>query len=188
MGRPSFRRRKFFIKKEFQGKFIALYTIGVIALAGVTTLVLNGWLHRVVDQQLYSSHMKFQRTGELFLTPLIQTNLYALLSVSLLILLCSVIVFKRLNRHFCRMDQAFIAMSRGDYRSYDPPSSRFEELSDMIDLVRKTQDEYADQTAELKGIVQEIESAIAAGYSRDQIKSLHGRLSSAVRRVQLPAK
>jgi len=186
MGRPSFRRRKFFIKKEFQGKFIAFYTLGVIALSGVTTLILNSWLHQVVDDQLYSSHMKVQRTGELFLTPLIKTNLYAMLSVSLLILVFSVIVFKRLNRHFSRMDQAFNAMSTGDYKSYDPTPSRFEEINSMIDLVRKSQDDYCELTVDLLSITKEIDLAIETDSSPGKIKALHGRLSKAISQVQLP--
>lgn len=186
MGRPSFRRRKFFIKKEFQGKFIAIYTIGVIALAGITTLVLNRWLHKVIDKQLYSSHMKIQRTGELFLSPLIQTNLYAMLGVSLLVLIFSVVVFKRLNMHFTKMDQAFNNMATGDYESYDPPSSRFEEINEMIDMVRKSQDEYRVRKAELSKITKEIDDVVAAGGPREQLKSLHGRLVSAIEQVQLP--
>ncbi len=186
MGRPSLRRRKFFIKKEFQGKFIAFYSIGVVVLAGVTTLVLNNWLHKVVDKQLYSSHMKVQRTGELFLTPLIQTNLYAMLGVSLLILVFSVVVFKRLNRHFSLMDQAFHAMAAGDYRSYDPPASHFEEINELIDMVRSSQDEYSQRRAELVTLTTEIESAVAAGCSQDRLRSLHQRLATAVGRTRLP--
>jgi methyl-accepting chemotaxis protein len=186
MGRPRFRRRKFFIKKEFQGKFIAAYTIGVIALAGVTTLVLNSWLHTVVDEQLYSSHMKVHRTGELFLTPLIQTNLYALLAVSLLVLIFSIVVFRRLNKHFSRMDAAFNKMAAGDYESYDPPSSRFEEINAMIDLVRKSQDDYRGLTAALSTITREIGSAVQSGCSQSEIKALHDRLTRAINQVQLP--
>ncbi len=186
MGRPSFRRRKFFIKKEFQGKFIALYSLGVIALSGVTTLVLNSWLHEVVDRELYSSHMKVQRTGELFQGPLIQTNLYAILAIGLLILTFSLVVFKRLNRHFSGMDQAFHAMANGDFQSYDPRGSRFEEISEMIDMVRQAQDLYNERTKELVSLTREIEAAIAAGCPEDRVKSLHERLATAVGRVQLP--
>lgn len=186
MGRPSFRRRKFFIKKEFQGKFIALYTIGVIALAGVTTLVLNSWLHDIVDEQLYSSHMKIQRTGELFLTPLIQTNLYAMMAISLVILFCSVVVFKRLNRHFMHMDEAFNAMTRGDYTSYAPPASHFEEINEIIDMVSKTQDVYAERTQELKGLMGEIKQSVDAGCPEAELKSLHEKLSAITGRMQLP--
>ncbi len=186
MGRPSLRRRKFFIKKEFQGKFIALYSVGVVLLAGVTTLVLNSWLHKVIDTQLYSSHMKVQRTGELFLTPLIQTNLYAMLAVSLLILIFSIVVFKRLNNHFSRMDQAFNAMAEGDYSSYDPPASHFEEINELIDMVRLTQDEYGQRYSELAALVEEIESTIAAGCSPKELRSLHQQLEAAITRIQLP--
>lgn len=186
MGRPSFRRRKFFIKKEFQGKFIAIYTVGVIALAGITTLVLNSWLHKVVDEQLYSSHMKVQRTGELFLTPLIQTNLYAMLGMSLLVLLFSVVVFKRLNKHFFRMDEAFNAMAIGNYGVYEPVSSHFEELNEMIDMVSRAQDNYGEKAAELATLTSEIDSAIESGCKQSQIKALHDRLVAAIDNVSLP--
>lgn len=188
MGRPSLRRRKFFIKKEFQGKFIALYAVGVVVLSGIATLVLNSWLHKVVDEQLYSSHMKVHRTGELFLAPLIQTNLYALLAISLLILIFSLVVFKRLNRHFSRMDLAFHAMADGDYQSYIPPASRFEEINDMIDLVRRTQDEYGELTRQISTIAREIDSVVEEGCSQEHLKGLHGRLAQFVRHIQLPEK
>jgi methyl-accepting chemotaxis protein len=186
MGRPSFRRRKFFIKKEFQGKFIAIYAIGVFILSGATTLILNSWLHKIVDEQLYSSHMKVQRTGELFLAPLIQTNLYAMLAVSLLILIFSVVVFKRLNNHFLRMDRAFKAMAEGDYQSYDPPGSRFEEINAMVDLVRSAQDDYSSLTNDLAKVTKEIDAAVKAGCSAEKMKQLHERLALMVNQVQLP--
>jgi methyl-accepting chemotaxis protein len=179
-------RRKFFIKKEFQGKFIAIYTLGVVALAGVATLVLNSRLHKVVEEHLYSSHMKVQRTGELIMTPLFQVNFYAMLALGLLVLISSVILFKRLNRHFCRMDLAFNAMAEGDYQSYDPPGSRFEEINAMIDLVRKTQDVYGEQIAELKNIAQELNAVLDADPAPGQIKALHERLSQAINQVRLP--
>ena len=186
MQRPSFLRRKFFIKKEFQSKFIAIYALGVIALSGMTTLILNSWLHKIVDEQLYSSHMKVQRTGELFLIPLIQTNLYAVLAISLLILIFSVIIFKRLNNHFFRMDKAFNSMAEGDYQSYDPPPSRFEEINALIDLVRRAQDDYSVLTADLTKITKDIIAEVEAGCSPEKIKQLHDRLAQSIKQVQLP--
>ena len=186
MGRPSFRRRKFFIKKEFQGKFIAFYTIGVIAMAGATTLILNKRLHTVVDEQLYSSHMKVHRTGELFLTPLIQTNMYAMLAISIAILIFSVVVFKRLNRHFTRMHDAFEEMTKDNYSSYDPQASRFEEISQMIDMVRQAQDLYGERMDELKRLTGYVQTALDAGCPPEQIHRLHESLSAAVRQIRLP--
>ncbi len=187
MGRPSLRRRKFFIKKEFQGKFIAFYTISIVVLSGLTTLALNSWLHQVVDDQLYSSHMKIHRTGELFLEPLIKTNLYALATLALLVLFCSIIIFKRLNRHFLRMDLAFHAMAEGDYESYTPPESHFDEINDMVELVKKAQYEYRGLTQELRDLTGEIDQCVKEGCSAGQIRSLHDRLQDAIHRVQLPA-
>ena len=186
MGRPSLRRRKFFIKKEFQGKFIALYTFGVILLAGATTLVLNGWLHNIVDEQIYSSHMKVQRTGELFLTPLIQTNLYAIIAVGILVLAFSLVVFKRLNLHFARVDATFNRMAAGDYGEYTPVYSLSEELNTLLDMVGNAQEQYEGELTELRQICAEAEQLIAAGVTPEGAAALHERLAAAVRKIQLP--
>ena len=186
MGRPSFRRRKYFIKKEFQGKFIALYTLGIVALAGGTTLVLNAWLHRIVDEQIYSSHMRVQRTGELFLSPLIQTNFYAILAVGLLVLIFSLVVFKRLNRHFSHLDRAFHQMAAGDYGDYEPIYSLSEELNTLIDMVGEAQERYQGRLDELQKIRAEVDKLIETGCPTEEVAALHARLSAAIKQIQLP--
>ncbi len=84
------------------------------------------------------------------------------------------------------MDAAFNTMAAGDYESYDPPSSRFEEINAMIDLVRKSQDDYRDLTTVLSTITKEIGSAVQGGCSQGEIKALHERLIQAINQVQLP--
>jgi hypothetical protein len=132
--------------------------------------------------------MKIHRTGELFLAPLIQTNIYSILAVTFFSLIFSIVVFKRLNRHFTRMDHAFRAMAEGNYRSYDPPGSCIIEINEMIDLVRKTQNEYGVWTTELTKLTHEIDAAVNAGCVPDKINALHGRLALAISRIQLPEK
>lgn len=186
MGRPSFRRRKFFIKKEFQGKFIALYSLVVVLLAGLTTLALNMRLHQVIDDQIYTSHVRVQRTGEIFLQPLLEINLYALFAICGLVLLCSLVVFKRLNRHFSRMDSGFRAMAEGDYRSYTPAVSHFEEINSLIDLVKRAQQQYGEQHAELIDIGGALRRVVDQGASIDQLRSQQQRLNKLLQRTILP--
>jgi hypothetical protein len=186
MGRPSFRRRKFFIKKEFQGKFIALYSLGVVLLAGLTTLGLNTRLHQVIDAQIYTSHVRVQRTGEIFLRPLLEINLYALFAICGLVLVSSLIIFKRLNRHFSRMDKGFRAMAEGDYQGYVPVASHFEEINSLIDMVKNAQQQYGEQHAELMDVGAALQREVEQGASVEQLKPLHQRLSKILQRTILP--
>jgi len=186
MGRPSFRRRKFFIKKEFQGKFIAFYTLGVVLLAGLATLALNTRLHQVIDDQIYTSHVRVQRTGEIFIQPLLEINLYALLAICVLVLLSSLVVFKRLNQHFSRMDRGFRAMAVGDYQSYTPAASKFEEINALIQLVANAQQHYGAQQAELSEIGAALQRELAQPLSYEQLRLQHQRLTKILRQTILP--
>lgn len=186
MARPSFRRRKFFIKKEFQGKFIAFYTLGIVLLAGLTTLTLNARLHQEIDTQIYTSHVKVQRTGEIFLQPLLEINLYAILAIAILVLLSSMVVFKRLNKHFSQMNKGFIAMAAGDYQSYAPAASHFEEINAFIHMVEKAQQRYGEQHSELAAIGAELKGELDRGAETEPLRLLHQRLKTLSQKTILP--
>jgi methyl-accepting chemotaxis protein len=155
MARAASRRRQFFVKKEFQGKFILLYAVVIIGLAGFITFMLFQNGQDVLTRNLYVSHLKVQSTGEILFGLLFKTNVFALLAIVLLVIVLSFIVFSRLNAHFFHMEQRLEAMAQGDFTSLPQPASHFNEISRLISMVQSAQTDYRQR---FEGIAEALET------------------------------
>lgn len=180
------RRRQFFIKKEFQGKFILLYALLIISLAVLTSYGLLLSIQEALECQLYSSHLKVERSGDLLQGILLRTNIAVILAMVVLVVILSLYIFSRLNTHFFRMEQRIDAMSRGDFTSAAQPPSRFNEISRLISLVEQTQHDYRQRFEDIAGALEEIEEALAAGGDREQLQAGRAKLDKLLQEVVLP--
>jgi len=157
MAQAASRRRQFFIKKEFQGKFILLYAMVIICLAGLITFQLFRSGQDVLTRNLYVSHLKVQSTGEILFGLLLKTNVFALLGIVLVVIILSFIVFSRLNAHFFRMEQRLEAMTQGDFSFSPQPASHFNEISRLISMVQSAQSDYRQRFEGMAAALERIE-------------------------------
>lgn len=180
------RRRQFFIKKEFQGKFILLYAFLIISLAILTSYGLFLSLRKTLESQLYSSHLKVERSGDLLQGILLKTNVAAVFAIVVLVVILSLYIFKRLNTHFFHMEQRIDAMSQGDFTMSAQPSSRFNEISRLISLLEQTQHDYRQRFDAIAETLNEIEEALQTGADPEQLQAVRARLGKLLQEVALP--
>jgi len=120
MARPSFFNRKFFIKKQFQGRFILLYCFTVSVIAGFGTYALFLKIQTAVEQHLYSTHIKIERVGDFLVSLLFNTNAVIILLVVLTILVLSLLIFQKINKNFTKLEESIQRMAGGDFsRAFD---------------------------------------------------------------------
>ncbi|RMF45761.1 MAG: hypothetical protein D6751_06645 [Deltaproteobacteria bacterium] len=166
------RRRNFFIKKEFQGKFILTYALTLTGLAGLVTWILSIQMRAAIENHLYSSHLNIQRTGDFMFDLLVRTNMMAVIGILALVLLISGIIVSRLNRHFHRMCSTLQEMSRGNFDTPDIPESHFHEITNLIRLVEELKLHYRKKFATIHDALAEIEQACD---QRDRHRLVKGR-------------
>lgn len=182
MSHYPYRRRQFFIKKELQGKFILFYAVTLVALAGMITWALSIKIDRALEWHIYSSHLKLQRTGDLLVGLLLETNVIAIAAILALVMIISVLVVNRLNLHFYRMCNVVDAMSNGRFTAPKPPRSMFHEVSVVIDLVDELRGHYQDRYAQLRQLTRQLDSA-----THEDLPGIRQRLHSYLSQTYLPA-
>lgn len=180
------RRRQFFIKKEFQGKFILLFALCVLGPAGVAVAALYVQASWALEKYLFSSHLKITDTGEIFSGLLIRTNLVSAAFMIALVMLLSLYIFHRLNTHFSRMEERFDAMGRGDFSPLPQLPSRFNEVSTLIDLAEQTRQNYRERFREIEALLNELEKKLTAGAATAELRELAKALAVHLHGISLP--
>lgn len=180
------RRRQFFIKKEFQGKFVLLFALCVIGPVGLAVIALYVQSHRALEKYLFSSHLKITNTGEIFKGLIISTNLISSVLVIILVVLFSLYIFHRLNRHFSQMEERFDAMGRGDFSPLPQLTSRFNEVSDLILLSEETRQNYHKRFQDIAILLHKLEGKISSGAATTELRELSEELTAHLQRVKLP--
>lgn len=180
------RRRQFFIKKEFQGKFILLYALCVLGPAGLAVLALYVNARLELEKLLFSSHLRITHTGEIFQGLLLRTNLISSALIVVLVMLLSLYIFQRLNLHFYRMQERFDAMGRGDFSHRPQLPSRFNEISTLIELAEQTRQDYHQRFREAEQLLERLDAALASGAPIAELRELAKQLDVQLRRVTLP--
>ena len=180
------RRRQFFIKKEFQGKFILFYALCVIGPAGLAVIALYVQSRLALEKYLFSSHLKITHTGEIFSGLIIKTNLVSSAFMIVLVMLLSLYIFRRLNLHFFRMETRFDAMGRGDFSPLPQLASRFNEVSNLIKLSEQTRQNYHGRFREIETLLNRLEDSLTAGAATAELREISKELAVHLQRVSLP--
>lgn len=138
MARPSFFKRKFLINKQFQRRFILLYSIAVSGIVGLGTYFLFLQIHAAVERHLYSTHIKIDRVGDFLVNLLFSVNFYIILVVVMTILLLSLFIFRRINSNFARMEETIQAMAEGNFTRPFTCDGCFMEAGDLTSILEQT--------------------------------------------------
>lgn len=180
------RRRQFFIKKEFQGKFILLFALCVIGPAGLSVAVLYRQARQELEKYLFASHLKITHTGEIFSELLIKINLISATLTIVLVILLSLYIFRRLNTHFLRMETRFDAMGRGDFSLLPQPPSRFNEVSTLINLAEQTRQNYRERYQNIEVLLSKLEKSLKNNAAVTELSEHSKALAECLQRVNLP--
>ena len=161
MARPSLFKRKFLIKKQFQGRFILLYSFAVSGIVGLGTYVLFFQIRAAVEQHLYSTHLKIERMGDFLVNLLFSVNFYLILIVVGAILLLSLIIFRRINNNFASMEKTIQAMAEGDFNRPFTCDRCFLEAGDLTSILEQTRINNLTRFEQLNDALNDLEQGSA---------------------------
>jgi methyl-accepting chemotaxis protein len=139
----KFRRRHYFIDREFQGVFLLRFLLSTLAAAGVAGWLVYRSFDSALEDQMYSAHVVVANTGELLRGRLMLVN-----SVVATVLLAAAIVFVwRVARGcgfaFKRARTSLARVAQGDLtvvvwaKSQDRLDGLFREINASIIHARK---------------------------------------------------
>lgn len=184
MARLKFYQRQFFIKKDFQAKFILLYLLSVLVIVGLSSWFLFVQIKRAVEKNLYSTHMKVDQVGDFLARLLFSANFTSVLAIVVTVLLLSLLVFHRINRKFAQLDAAIVEMGRGDFSSTGLVASRFLEVGELTAVVARTRQNCQTRFAVLDRTLTALEQACTAA-DPEQLKTGKDRLDAVLADITL---
>lgn len=186
MARPSYFKRQFFIKKNFQRKFILLYALSVSGIIGLATYFLYLQIDTAVEKHLYSTHIKIDRVGDFLVDLLFKANFYTILAVVVVVLVVSLLIFRGINRNFSRMEETFTAMSLGNYSAPYVAGRPFTEIGNLASLIELARTANQSRSEQIKTALDNLEKGLESPDNSASLKAGKEQLDMLLDEISLP--
>ncbi len=140
--KPTYRRRNFYIDKDFQNKFIFKFCALVAFGAGLTILVLYMLSQQSTSVSFVNARVKVMTTGDFILPLLINTVLIVMAFVSIGAIAVTLFVSHKIAGPLYRFKQTFKELANGNFtnqirlRKGDQLVDVGEDFNHMITAVR----------------------------------------------------
>lgn len=138
----KFRRKKYFIAKQSQTRFIVRFVLVGLAGSMITLGLFVSLAHRKIDATLYSMRLPHIGTGELLFHEMLTANLVIFLFIVLLFAATSWLLLKRLNGPLRKISQDIKRATAGDLtvkitlRKNDEFQDFAEDLNSMLSILQ----------------------------------------------------
>lgn len=109
-----FRRRKYFIKKKLQFRFVFGFSLTVIIGFLTSWTLVYYMVDKRLSEALYRSHIKIDTTGELISNILLKINLIVIPSLILVVIIVGLIIVRNATNPILGLKEAFEALEHGD--------------------------------------------------------------------------
>lgn len=167
-GPKTYKRRNYFIEKEFQAKFILKFC-ALVALAGLLTIGLLYFLaERSTTVSILNSRVAVRSTTDFLLPLLIQTTLIVTIFVSVATIILTLFISHKIAGPLYRFKKVLEALGRGDFsldchiRQLDQLRGLSDGLNEMIMHIRR-------QLKSIKGKLSDLKKE-ADGAGNQQLK------------------
>ncbi|WP_321392990.1 hypothetical protein [uncultured Desulfuromusa sp.] len=185
MARPSFFKRKFFIKKQFQGRFILLYSLAVSGIVGLGTFFLFLQIRAAVERHLYSTHIKIEQVGDFLVLLLFRTNFTIVFTIVAAILILSLLIFRRINKNFASMEKTIQSMAEGDFNKPFTCDRCFMEAGDLTSLLEQTRIKNRTRFEQLDEALNDLEQGTLSSADPELLKRGQDKLEHLLENISL---
>lgn len=185
MARPSLFKRKFFIKKQFQGRFILIYSLAVSGIIGLGTFFLFLQIRAAVERHLYTTHIKVERVGDFLVNLLFSINFYIILIVVVAVLILSLVIFRKINSNFSRMEETIQAMAAGDFTRPFTCNGCFMEAEDLTSILEQTRINNLTRFEQLNEALNDLEQGTLKSVDQNLLKIGKDKLQILLQNISL---
>lgn len=159
--REANRRRIYYIKKDFQRKFILIYITMVLVGTAFSYIILYSLLNKGIDDVFYRAHVRIITTGDVTWSPLILTGLTIVAVASLAVLGFTIFNSRRIGRSLSCLAEGVKGIKSGDLTVMISASQR-DDLSDLADTFNEAVSSLNNKVASTKAKINELEQAALA--------------------------
>lgn len=164
-------RRTYYIKKDFQKRFIFEYTalvfFGIVLANGILYLLLN----KGVDNAFYKAHIGITSTGDIVWSPLLLTSVAIITAATLNIIVLALINTWRVGTCMHCLSMAIGRVGYGDMTAQMPPCRENKLMKEVDDIFNKTTRHLNKRVSSIKGGLEELDAA-AAEIEKDRVNSI----------------
>lgn len=164
-------RRTYYIKKDFQKRFIfeymALVFLGVVLANGVLYLLLN----KGVDDAFYKAHIGITSTGDIVWSPLLLTGMAIITAAILNVILFALINTWRVGSCMHCLSSTIKRVGDGDMTTQLPPCQGNKLMKELDDIFNKATRHLNKRISSIKGGMEELDAA-AARIEKDRANSI----------------
>lgn len=164
-------RRTYYIKKDFQKRFIYEYMVmillGVILANGVLYLLLS----KGVDNAFYKAHIGITSTGDIVWSPLLLTGLAIITAATLNVILFALINTWRVGSCMHCLSSTIKRVGDGDMTTQLPPCQGNKLMKELDDIFNKATRHLNKRISSIKGGMEELDAA-AARIEKDRANSI----------------
>lgn len=170
-GGRTYVRRTYYIKKDFQKRFIYEYMVmvflGVVLANGVLYLLLN----KGVDNAFYKAHIGITSTGDIVWSPLLLTFMAIATAATLNVIIFALINTWRVGNCMHCLNTAIGRIGGGDMTTQLPPCQKNSLMMEACTIFDKTARHLNKRVYPVKIAIEELDS-IAADIERDRTNSI----------------
>lgn len=170
-GGRTYVRRTYYIKKDFQRRFISEYMImvslGVVLANGVLYLLLN----KGVDNAFYRAHIGITSTGDIVWSPLLLTGMAAITAATLNVIIFALINTWKVGGCMHCLSNAIKRVEDGDMTAQLPPCQRNSLMMEACTIFDKTVRHLNKRVSPVKVAIEELDAS-AAAMEKDRANSI----------------
>lgn len=159
------RRRIYYIKKDFQKRFILIYIAIVVIGIVLSSSMLYYLLHKGIDEAFYRAHVDISTTGDITQSPFMLTGVTVVTVATLTVILFTVFYFWKINRSLHSLAEAVNGIKGGDL-TVRMNTSQNEDLADLSNVFNEAVKSINNKITSAKSAVNALEEAVSA-FRRD---------------------
>lgn len=159
VGGTPYVRRTYYIKKDFQKRFIYQYMvmtlIGIILANGLLYLLLN----KETDSAFYRAHIWITSTGDIVWSPLLVTSMAVIMAATLNVIIFALINTWRIGSCMHCLNKAISRIGDGDMTAQLPPCRKNRLMRELDDIFNKAAMHLNKRASSVKEAIEELEAA-----------------------------
>lgn len=190
MNNGKIQRRKYFINRRAQGRFILQFVAASALGGGIAVIVFNYFAFKKLDSVLYGMRMPSASTGSLLMEELVISNIFVGLFILAVFAVTARSIFRRLSGPLEKLGQDIARIGQGDLnvtvhlRKNDDFQELATDLNGMVEMFRQRFGRCRETSQEIEKLLSQANLASEGGNPQDAIREVRGKLDQLNKEVK----
>jgi methyl-accepting chemotaxis protein len=155
------RRRSYYIKRDFQKRFILEYIFLVLVCIVLANWMLYTLLDRGIDNAFYRAHISISTTGDIVRSPLSLTAMVMVASIAVSVLISTSLKTRRVGTRLRSLAEGLMGLRNGDL-TVSIEGCQDEDLAELADIFNKAVRRLNKRVSSIEEGITGMEAAVTA--------------------------